>query len=54
VTIIDLRGEINAASDQALNITYSDAVWSNPAAILLNLSDVEYITKVEEIDNENV
>ena len=44
VAIIDLQGEINALSEALLNSAYDQAVGPNPKAILLNLSDVDYIT----------
>jgi anti-anti-sigma factor len=44
VSIIDLQGEINAALEEALKNAYAEAIGPNPSAILLNLSDVEYIT----------
>lgn len=44
VSIIDLQGEINATLEEALKTAYTEAIGPNPRAILLNLSDVEYIT----------
>lgn len=44
VSIIDLQGEINATLEEALKSAYAEAIGPNPSAILLNLSDVEYIT----------
>jgi anti-anti-sigma factor len=41
--IIDLRGEINTFSEEALNTAYASATQTNPTAILLNFSSVEYI-----------
>lgn len=41
--IIDLRGEINAFGEEALNTAYADATQVNPKAILLNFSGVDYI-----------
>lgn len=44
ISIIDLQGEINATLEEALKKAYAEAIAPNPSAILLNLSDVEYIT----------
>lgn len=44
ISIIDLQGEINATLEEALKTAYAEAIAPNPSAILLNLSDVEYIT----------
>jgi anti-sigma B factor antagonist len=44
VAIIDLHGQINALSESALNTAYGQASGPNPRAILLNLSNVDYIT----------
>ncbi len=41
--IIDLHGEINGFAEATLNAAYAEAVQQNPAAILLNFSDVDYI-----------
>lgn len=43
LAVIDLRGEINGASDEALNAAYSAAEGLGAPAILLNFSRVEYI-----------
>jgi anti-anti-sigma factor len=43
VAIVDMRGEINALAENALNTAYARAVESDPARILLNFSDVDYI-----------
>ena len=43
VAIIDLRGEIDAFGEGALNAAYAEASQSNPPAILLNFSGVDYI-----------
>ena len=43
VAIIDLRGEINSFGEGALNAAYAEASQSNPLAILLNFSGVDYI-----------
>jgi anti-sigma B factor antagonist len=43
VAIIDLHGEINAFAEDVLNGAYAEAESSNPEAILLNFSDVDYI-----------
>lgn len=41
--IIDLRGEINAQAEVALNHAYTQANSSNSSKIILNFSQVEYI-----------
>jgi anti-anti-sigma factor len=43
VAVIDLRGEIDAFGEEVLNKTYAEAEASQPSAILLNFSAVEYI-----------
>jgi anti-anti-sigma factor len=41
--VIDLLGEINGAAEMALDSAYSTAEQSDPASILLNFQDVNYI-----------
>lgn len=41
--IIDLRGEINAFGEEALNAAYAEATRDNAKTILLNFSSVDYI-----------
>ena len=41
--IIDLRGEINATAEAALNAAYTEAEGSNPSTILMNFREVSYI-----------
>src|SRR5512141_1062234 len=41
--IIDLRGDIDGGSEQALNSAYAEATAANPASVLLNFSRVDYI-----------
>jgi|SRR5690242_15598748 anti-anti-sigma factor len=41
--VIDLHGEINAFGAQALNLAYAEAGRGNPAVVLLNFADVDYI-----------
>ena len=41
--IIDLRGEIDAFAESALNVAYAEAEHQNPSTILLNFGDVSYI-----------
>ena len=41
--IIDLRGDIDASAEAALNAAYGEAEALHPEAILLNFSQVEYI-----------
>ena len=43
VGIIDLRGEINAFAEEALNAAYAEAERRQPEVILLNFTDVDYI-----------
>ena len=43
IAIIDLHGEIGLAAADALNAAYAQASSQNPAAILLNFDDVDYI-----------
>jgi len=44
IAIIDLYGEINAATEETLNAAYAEAIALKPTAILLNLASVDYIT----------
>lgn len=41
--ILDLRGEINAAADGALNAAYMEAERQDPATVVLNFGQVSYI-----------
>ena len=41
--VIDLRGEINLGADQALLAAYERAVQNDPATVVLNFGDVDYI-----------
>lgn len=43
VTIIDLKGEINAFGDAAINAAYAEASAAKPHALILNFSGVDYI-----------
>ena len=43
LAIIDLQGDIDAFAEEALNTAYHEATNGDPAAILLNFADVEYI-----------
>lgn len=43
LVVIDLAGEINAFAEEALNAAYAEAELGNPAAIVLNFSQVHYI-----------
>jgi anti-sigma B factor antagonist len=43
LTIIDLRGEIDAKGEDLLDQVYSEAEKTNPGAIVLNFSNVGYI-----------
>jgi len=43
-SIIDLHGEIDAFAEEALlNQAYNQAVQQNPATLVLNFTDVDYI-----------
>ena len=41
--VIDLDGEINGTSEEALNRAYAQASSQNPAAVVLNFTKVDYI-----------
>lgn len=41
--ILDLRGEINAQAEAALNTAYAQAESAGSAAVVLNFSQVDYI-----------
>ena len=41
--IIDIKGEVTAASDDALMSAFAEANESRPQAILLNFTDLEYM-----------
>jgi anti-anti-sigma factor len=41
--IIDLHGEIHGQAEQSLNAAYAEAVEREPATIVLNFKDVNYI-----------
>jgi anti-anti-sigma factor len=41
--IIELRGEADGFAEEALNAAYAEAVREQPATILLNFRDVDYI-----------
>ena len=41
--VIDLRGEINAAAESALNAAYAAAELGNPPVVVLNFGAVSYI-----------
>lgn len=42
-SIIDVKGEITAGSEDELTAAYTDASKSSPKAIILNFSDLEYM-----------
>lgn len=44
VAVIELHGEVNEMSEEALNAAYDEAAGYNPAVILLNFREVNYIT----------
>ncbi len=41
--VIDLRGEIDGAGEDALTRAYAEATAQNPGAVLLNFREVTYI-----------
>ncbi len=43
IAVIDLRGEVNALADEALNTAYDEAISGDPTALLLNFDGVDYI-----------
>jgi anti-anti-sigma factor len=45
VAVIDLKGDINAGVENALNVAYIEAGNQNPRAIPLNFRDVSYIKR---------
>jgi anti-anti-sigma factor len=42
-SVIDLRGDINANAEAALNAAYADAEAGKPNALVLNFTDVGYV-----------
>jgi anti-anti-sigma factor len=43
MAVIDLRGEINGFTQEALDATYAEAESNDPGTILLNFEGVDYI-----------
>jgi anti-sigma B factor antagonist len=43
VAVVDLRGEIDAGADDALEHAYAEAAEASAGTILLNFAEVEYI-----------
>jgi len=43
VAVIDLRGEVDAFAEEALNAAYAEAVSRDAATLLLNFNGVDYI-----------
>ena len=41
--VLDLRGEINGFGQEALDAAYAEAENGDPAAIILNFEEVDYI-----------
>jgi anti-anti-sigma factor len=41
--VIDLKGEIDASGESALNAAYASAIAGKPALVMLNFSDVTYM-----------
>jgi anti-anti-sigma factor len=46
VSIIDLRGQLNAQADEPLQRAYAEANEPAPEAVLLNFSAVDYINSI--------
>jgi anti-anti-sigma factor len=44
IAVIELDGEINSLAEETLYLAYDEAVIRNPAVVLLNLANVDYIT----------
>lgn len=42
-SVIDVKGEITAGSEDELSAAYADASKNSPKAIVLNFSDLEYM-----------
>jgi len=43
VSILELHGEIDIEAEPALTAAYAEATAADPAAVVLNFSDVDYI-----------
>src|SRR6187402_1164126 len=43
IAVMDLKGDIDGASEDALQNGYREAMAQNPHAVLLNFTNVEYI-----------
>jgi anti-anti-sigma factor len=43
IAVLDMRGEIDSFGEEALNQAYAEAERRDPAAILLNFKEVDYI-----------
>ena len=43
LAIIDMHGELDGFAEEGLNTAYAEAMSSEPKAVLLNFSDVDYI-----------
>ncbi len=43
ISVIDLRGEINAGAEETLNRAYTAAAGQNGRSVLLNFAGVDYI-----------
>jgi anti-anti-sigma factor len=43
LAVIELRGEINAAAETSLTAAYAEAEAGNPASIVVNFAQVDYI-----------
>lgn len=43
IAIMDLQGEINSSAENVLNAAYEEAVSQQPALLLLNFRQVDYI-----------
>ena len=43
VTVIDLKGEVDALAKEALEAAYAEAISGEPSAVLLNFEGVGYV-----------
>jgi anti-sigma B factor antagonist len=43
VAVVDLAGELDAFGEQPLSVAFAEALSNEPAAVVLNFSQVDYI-----------
>ena len=43
MAVVELHGEINSTTEEALNAAYAEAEQGSPSAVVLNFQDVDYI-----------